>query len=109
DQLAAEGFIAIAPDLLSGKGPGGGGTESFSGDAVREGISKLTDDEIKQRLNAAREYALALPAAGGKSASIGFCWGGSASFAYAVAQPKLSAAVVYYGTAPAKDNKPDTD
>ena len=33
---------------------------------------------------------------------IGFCWGGSGSFNYAIAQPDLSAAVVYYGTPPMK-------
>jgi len=60
----------------------------------------LGKDEVAQRLNAARDYALALPSAAAKSASIGFCWGGSASFNYAVAQPKLNAAVVYYGTPP---------
>ena len=103
DQLAADGFIAVAPDLLSGKGPQGRGTESFEGDAVREAIRKLSNDEVAQRLNAVREHALKIPAASDKSASIGCCWGGSASFAYAAAQPKLNAAVVYYGTAPAEN------
>lgn len=107
DQLAAEGFIAIAPDLLSGKGPDGGGTESFAGDSVRDAIRKLSDDEVAQRLNVVRSYAVALPAAASKTASIGFCWGGSASFSYAARQPALNAAVVYYGTAPVKDNLPD--
>lgn len=100
DQLAADGFIAIAPDLLSGMGPGGGGTESFAGDAVREAIRKLTPDQVAQRLDAVRRYALALPAASAKSASIGFCWGGTASFRYAMRQPQLNAAVVYYGSGP---------
>jgi carboxymethylenebutenolidase len=100
DQLAAEGFIAVAPDLLSGKGPGGGGTESFPADGVRGAIGELTSDEVTQRLDAVRDYALALPAAGAKTATIGFCWGGTTSFAYATRQPKLNAAVVYYGTAP---------
>ena len=100
DQLAADGFIAIAPDLLSGKGPNGGGTDSFEGDKVRDAIRGLKPEEVEQRLNAIREYALALPAASGKSATVGFCWGGSTSFAYATKQPKLNAAVVYYGTAP---------
>jgi len=100
DQLAAEGFIAIAPDLLSGKGPNGGGTEAFSGDAVRGAIRELSDDEVVQRLDAVRDYALALPAAGTTTATIGFCWGGSASFKYATRQPKLNAAIAYYGTAP---------
>ena len=101
DQLAADGFIAVAPDLLSGKGPKGGGTEAYaSRDDVTRAVSGLGRDEVAARLDAVRRYALALPAAGGKSASVGFCWGGSTSFAYAVAQPALNAAVVYYGTAP---------
>src|SRR5205814_9499230 len=54
DALAAQGYIAVAPDLLSGKGPGGGGTDSFAGDAVRGAIQKLSADEIVQRLDAAR-------------------------------------------------------
>ena len=101
DQLAADGFIAVAPDLLSGKGPGGGGTESFpSRDDVTKAVSGLDRGEVIRRLDAVRAHALALPAAAGTSASIGFCWGGSTSFAWATAEPGLSAAVVYYGTAP---------
>lgn len=100
DQLAADGFIAIAPDLLSGKGPDGGGTESFDGDAVRSAIRGLDDDEVIQRLNAVRTYGTGLAAATDRFAVIGYCWGGSTSFLYATAQPDLDAAVVYYGTAP---------
>ena len=101
DQLAADGFIAVAPDLLSGKGPGGGGTEAYpSRDDVTKAVSGLARDEVIARLDAVRDWALARPAANGKSASLGFCWGGSTSFAWAVAQPGLAAAVVYYGTAP---------
>jgi carboxymethylenebutenolidase len=99
DQLAADGFIAVAPDLPSGYGPDGRGTDSL-GQNVRDAIRKVTPDEQAKRLDAVRDYALALPAASGKSATIGFCWGGSASFAYAAHQPGLNAAVVYYGTAP---------
>lgn len=101
DRLAADGFIAVAPDLLSGKGPGGGGTESVpSRDDVVKLVRTLTLEEVKDRLNAVRDYATKLPAANGKSATVGFCWGGSQSFAYAAEQPALDAAVVYYGTAP---------
>jgi carboxymethylenebutenolidase len=109
DQLAADGFIAIAPDLLSGKGPDGGATDSMKSGEVGEAIRKLTPDEVTSRLNAVREYALKLPAATQKVGSIGFCWGGSQSFRYATAQAKLGAAVVFYGTAPMKDGKPDSD
>jgi carboxymethylenebutenolidase len=103
DQLAAEGFIAVAPDLLSGHGPNGGGTEAYaSRDDVTKAVPALPRDEVLARLNGVRDYGLKLPAANGKSAVVGFCFGGSQSFAYALAQPGLSAAVVYYGTAPAE-------
>src|SRR4051812_13666354 len=102
DQLAAEGFIAIAPDLISGMGPNGGGSDSV---ADRDGVVKLVrglkPDDVVKKLNAVREYGTKLPAANGKTGTIGFCWGGGTSFAYAVAQPGLNAAVVYYGTSPA--------
>ena len=108
DQLAAEGFIAVAPDLLSGKGPDGGGTESFKGDSVRSAIRNLTDEQVNVRLDAVREHAAALPAATDTFATIGFCWGGSTSFQYATAQPQLDAAIVYYGTAPMSEDQPDS-
>jgi carboxymethylenebutenolidase len=101
DQLAREGFITVAPDLISGHGPGGGGTDSAaSRDDVVKLIRELTPEEVTARLNAVRDYAIKLPAANGKSATVGFCWGGGKSFSYAASQPGLNAAVVYYGTAP---------
>jgi carboxymethylenebutenolidase len=101
DQLAREGFIAIAPDFVSGHGPGGGGTDSVaSRDDVVKLVRESTPEETVARLNAVRDYAMKLPAANGKVATIGFCWGGGRSFAYAAAQPALNAAVVYYGTSP---------
>jgi carboxymethylenebutenolidase len=101
DQLAADGFIAIAPDLLSGMGDGGKGTEGFKDrQAVMGAIRGLKPDQVVAQLNAIRDYGKKIPASNGKTATIGFCWGGGQSFAYAVAQPELSAAVVYYGTNP---------
>jgi carboxymethylenebutenolidase len=101
DQLAAEGFIAIAPDLISGMGPNGGGTDAVADrDGVVKLVKSLKPDDVVKKLNAVREYGMKLPAASGKTASIGFCWGGGQSFAYAAAQPGLNAAVVYYGTSP---------
>lgn len=101
DQLAEEGYIAVVPDLISGMGPGGGGSESAkSRDDVVKLIQGLTPAETIARLNAVRDYAIHLPSANGKSASVGFCWGGTNSYLYATAQPDLQAAVVYYGTSP---------
>ena len=101
DQLAREGFIAVAPDLISGHGPGGGGTDSAgSRDDVVKLIRELKPEEVTTRLNAVRDFAVKLPAANGKTATVGFCWGGGKSFAYAASQPNLNAAVVYYGTSP---------
>jgi carboxymethylenebutenolidase len=101
DRLAADGFIAIAPDLLSGRGPGGGGTEKF---ASRDDVVKATRDlkaqEVVAMLDAVRRYGTGLPAATRKFATVGFCWGGGQSFHYATVQPDLGAAVVYYGTSP---------
>jgi carboxymethylenebutenolidase len=101
DQLAAEGFIAVAPDLISGKGPGGGGTDAVaSRDDVVKLVRELTPDVVRGQLDAVRAWALALPSASAKSATIGFCWGGGQSFQYATSQAGLSAAVVYYGVSP---------
>lgn len=100
DQLAAAGFIAIAPDLLSGKAPGGGGTEAMDQQTATRVIRTLTQEEIRRRMSAAATYATALPAAANKVATIGFCWGGSASFLAATYVPGIRGAVVYYGSSP---------
>lgn len=101
DQLARDGYIAVAPDLVSGKGPNGGGTESFtSRDDVVKVIRGLSNEEVIARLHAVRSWAIKLPAANGKSAAVGYCWGGSKSFEYAGVQPELNAAVVFYGSSP---------
>jgi carboxymethylenebutenolidase len=104
DQLAKDGYLAVAPDLISGMGPGGGGTESVATrDEVVRLIRGLSAEEATQRLHAVRSYAIQLPSANGKSATVGYCWGGSMSFGYACVQPGLNAAIVYYGTSPAAD------
>jgi carboxymethylenebutenolidase len=101
DQVAAEGFLAIAPDLLSGRGPNGGDTPSFATDMERvAAIRMIPQADLTAMLKAAREHALALPGSNGKSASIGFCFGGAQSFRLALDEPNLNAAVVYYGASP---------
>lgn len=100
DQFAAEGFIAIAPDLLSGKAPGGKGSSAVSPDGARALIAALDPAEVQRRLDASVDYALALPAAAKRFASVGFCWGGGISFNYATTRQDLAAAVSFYGVAP---------
>ncbi len=104
DQLAEAGYIAIAPDLLSGMAPNGGGTEDFgSGDAVRKAIMSLKPDQVTADLNAATEYVTKLPACNGKVAVCGFCWGGGQTFRYATNNKDIKAAFVFYGPAPEKE------
>jgi carboxymethylenebutenolidase len=101
DQLARDGFLAVAPDLISGMGPGGGGTESAaSRDDVVTLIRGLTPEAADRRLDAVREWSLRIPSAASRVGTVGYCWGGSRSFGYASHQPKLDAAVVYYGGSP---------
>ena len=93
DQVAENGVIAIAPDLLSG--------QKFEDvDGARKAISALPKEQIKTDLDATSDYALRIPACNGTLAVCGFCWGGGATFAYANENPKLKAAYSFYGTAP---------
>jgi carboxymethylenebutenolidase len=101
DQLAEAGYIAIAPDFLSGSAPGGGGTaELGGGDAARAAIAKLKPEQITADLNAAVDYVAALPAGNGKVAVGGFCWGGTQSFRFATNNKKIKAAFPFYGSGP---------
>jgi carboxymethylenebutenolidase len=102
DQLAKEGFIAIAPDFLSGRGPNKGGSQELGSQGSTQEIRNVTPDDTMRILNDVRTYAIAIPAANGKVATVGFCWGGGTSFRYALTQPALNAAVAYYGPMPAE-------
>src|SRR5271155_5637809 len=100
DQVAEAGYIAVAPDLLSGMGPNGGRTSSFAPGKVTEGVSHLDPDQVTADLNAAADYGLKLPAANGKLFVAGFCWGGTQAFRFATNRPDLLAAFVFYGAPP---------
>src|SRR3954465_2629035 len=104
DQLAEAGYIAIAPDLLSGAGPKGGGSDSFKGEDVRKAIMSLPPDQGTADLNAATDYVAKLPACNGKVAVAGFCWGGGQSFRFATNNKAIKAAFVFYGTGPDKED-----
>lgn len=113
DQLAEAGYVAIAPDLLSGMGPNGsGGTAEIraqNSDAVGKAIRDLPPDQITADLNAIADYVSKLPAANGKIAVTGYCFGGTQSFRYATNNPKLKAAFVFYGSAPMKEDQKTVD
>jgi carboxymethylenebutenolidase len=109
DQLAADGFIAIAPDLLTGKiAPNlDDSTLKAQGPAL---ISTLDPETVQREIDAVAQYAMALPAAEKKYGIVGFCWGGGVSFAHdahAGTSPQLGAAVVYYGVPPKPEQLPN--
>lgn len=107
DRLAAEGFVAICPDLLSGMGPDGGGTESFdSGDDVRRAIRELPAAQVASDLDAIQKYARELPSTNDKVAVSGFCWGGGQTFSYAVHSDTIAAGFVFYGRAVSAEDVP---
>jgi carboxymethylenebutenolidase len=103
DQLAEAGYIAIAPDLLSGMGPNKGGTSDVAtsgSNAIGKAIQALPPDQITADLNAVADYVVSLPAANGKLAVAGFCWGGGQTFRFATNRPSVKAAFVFYGATP---------
>ncbi len=103
DQVAAAGYIAVAPDLLSGMGPNGGRSSDFAEGKTMEAVSHLNADQVTADLSAAADYALKIPASNGKLFVGGFCWGGSQSFRFATNRGDLAAAFVFYGGPPEKD------
>jgi carboxymethylenebutenolidase len=105
DNIAAMGYIVIAPDLLSGFGPSGGGTSAFPDQqSVIKAVSSLDPATVTADLNATADYALKFPSASGKLAVIGFCWGGGQSFRFATNRKNLAAAFVFYGPPPPADS-----
>src|SRR5579859_6934375 len=103
DQVAEAGYIAVAPDLLSGMGPNGGRSSDFPEGKATEAVSHLNPDQVTADLNAAADYAKKLPASSGKLFVTGYCWGGGQSFRFATNRADLAAAFVFYGPPPDKD------
>ncbi len=103
DQVAEAGYIAVAPDLLSGMAPNGGRSSDFPQGKSTEAVSKLNPDQVTADLNAAADYGMKLPASNGKLFVGGFCWGGGQTFRFATNRANLAAAFVFYGLPPDKD------
>ena len=93
DELAENGVIAIAPDLL-------GGQKLEDLDVARKATYALPKEQVQADLDATSNYALTkIPACNGTLAVCGFCWGGGWTFQYASINPKLKAAYSFYGVA----------
>jgi carboxymethylenebutenolidase len=103
DQLAADGFVAVAPDLLTRFNIPGSPSEP-SPDSARAAIRAINPVEMNRQVDAVARWAMALPAALPRYGIVGFCWGGTASFEHAAHNPAgLGASVVYYGSSPPAD------
>jgi carboxymethylenebutenolidase len=101
DQIAAAGYLAIAPDLLSDFDDVHSRTTDFeNSDAARDAIYKLDPGQVTEDLKKVIDYAKTAPASTGKVVVSGFCWGGSQSFRIATQSQDIAAAMVFYGSAP---------
>jgi carboxymethylenebutenolidase len=106
DEVAEAGYIALAPDLLTGMGPGKGDTDAFKTvDDATKALYKLDNTQVMEDLDAVVALAKTLKASNKKVAVGGFCWGGGKTFAYAAHNPNIAAAFVFYGTAPKKKDE----
>jgi carboxymethylenebutenolidase len=101
DQLAADGFIAIAPDLIS-RVRGGPSTEELPGAEASRLIREVSNAERNKGISAAANYAMMQPSAEQRYGIVGYCWGGSTTFGYAVSGgvKGFSGGVAYYGAFP---------
>ena len=101
DRLAEAGYLAVAPDLLSGRGPNGGGTPDFATpEEARNALFELVPGVITADLNAVAGFMKDLRASNGVVTVAGFGWGGAQSFRFASEQADLAAAFVFYGIPP---------
>ena len=105
DQVAEQGYIAVAPDLLSGFSETRTRTSDFSSDdEATKAIGQLDPKQVMSDLSAVADWAKKLPSSNGKLVSAGFCWGGARSFEFATNRSDLGATLVFYGTGPTEES-----
>jgi carboxymethylenebutenolidase len=107
DEFAEAGFLAIAPDLLSGMAPNGGRTKDFPANGAGQAIRNLPPDQITADLNAVADYVSNLAACNGKVCVVGFSWGGGQAYRFATNRRNLAAAFVFYGPSPEAEAIPN--
>jgi carboxymethylenebutenolidase len=100
DEFAEAGFVAIAPDMLSGMAPNGGRTKDFPENGTMQAIQTLPPDQITADLNAAADFVSKLPTCNGKVCVVGFSWGGGQAYRFATNRKDLAASFVFYGSSP---------
>jgi carboxymethylenebutenolidase len=110
DQVAADGFIAIAPDLVS-RVRGGPSTEELTGDSARKIIQGVNTTERNRGIIAVARYAMSQPSAAQRYAVIGYCWGGATVFAHAVngGTSGFTGGVAFYGLPYMAGSAPNAD
>jgi carboxymethylenebutenolidase len=101
-RMAAEGFLALAPDANSPLG----GTPEDDSDKGREMMRELDQEKTVEDFVAAVKYLDTHPLSTGKVGCTGFCWGGGMTNKVAVNAPELDAAVPYYGSQPDPEDVP---
>jgi carboxymethylenebutenolidase len=106
DRFAEAGYLAIAPDMLSGRSAEERQAIQSEGKTVGP-ARRLPLDQVARDLNALADYALKLPACNGKVCVVGFSWGGDQAFRFATTRKDLAAAFVFYGVCPEPENIPN--
>jgi len=109
DQVAAEGFIAIAPDLNS-RVRGGPSTDELPSDSATKLIRRVTVADKNEGITAVARYAMSQPSAAQRYGVIGYCWGGTAVWGYAIngGTTGYSGGVAFYGLPYATPATPET-
>ena len=106
DRLAEAGYLALAPDLLSGRTAEERQPLQSEGKTVGP-ARRLPLPQVAADMNALADHALKLPACNGKVCVVGFSWGGDQAFRFATTRKDLSAAFVFYGVCPEPENIPN--